>query len=77
MTQGGKSGCVEIPWITNSTVYEVRLYPVSRLNVAIDSVKHGVRSNQRRRPREIAGKSRKYRHESALAIPLSGDTDLP
>ena len=39
MTQGGKSGCVEIPWITNSTVYEFRLYPVSFPNVAIDSVK--------------------------------------
>jgi len=39
VTQGGESGCVEIPWITNSTVYEFRLYPVSRPNVAIDSVK--------------------------------------
>jgi Methyltransferase domain len=39
VTQGGKSGCVEIPWITNSTVYEFRLYPVSLPNVAIDSVK--------------------------------------
>ena len=39
VTQGGKSGCVEIPWITNSTVYEFRLYPVSRPNVAIDCIK--------------------------------------
>jgi hypothetical protein len=39
VTQGGKSGCVEIPWITDSTVYEFRLYPASRPNVAIDSVK--------------------------------------
>jgi len=39
MTRGGKSGHVEIPWITDSTVYEFRLYPVSRPNVAIDSVK--------------------------------------
>jgi hypothetical protein len=39
VTQGGKSGCVEIPWITNSTVYEFRLYPVSRPNVAIDWIK--------------------------------------
>jgi hypothetical protein len=39
VTQGGKSGHVEIPWITDSTVYEFRLYPVSRPNVAIDSVK--------------------------------------
>ena len=39
MTQGGKSGSVEIPWITDSTVYEFRLYPASRPNVAIDSVK--------------------------------------
>jgi methyltransferase family protein len=37
--QGGKSGRVEIPWITASTVYEFRLYPASRPNVAIDSVK--------------------------------------
>ena len=29
VTQGGKSGWVEIPWITNSTVYEFRLYPVA------------------------------------------------
>ena len=39
VTQGGKSGRVEIPWITDSTVYEFRLYPASRPNVAIDSVK--------------------------------------
>ena len=39
MTQGGKSGWVEIPWITNSTVYEFRLYPVSGRNVAMDSAK--------------------------------------
>jgi predicted O-methyltransferase YrrM len=39
VTQGGKSGCVEIPWITDSTIYEFRLYPASRPNVAIHSVK--------------------------------------
>src|SRR5262249_51002517 len=39
VTQGGKSGQVEIPWITDSTVYEFRLYPASRPEVPIDSVK--------------------------------------
>jgi hypothetical protein len=39
VTQGGKSGQVEIPWITDSTVYEFRLYAASRLDVALDSVK--------------------------------------
>jgi hypothetical protein len=39
VTQGGKSGQVEIPWIADSTVYEFRLYPASRPVVAIDSVK--------------------------------------
>jgi Methyltransferase domain len=39
VTQGGKSGSVEIPWITDSTVYEFRLYPASRPDMAIDSVK--------------------------------------
>jgi Methyltransferase domain len=39
VTQGGKSGCVEIPWITDSTVYEFRLYPASRPDAPIDSVK--------------------------------------
>jgi Methyltransferase domain len=39
VTQGGKSGSVEIPWITDSTVYEFRLYPASRPDVAIDSVR--------------------------------------
>ena len=39
VTQGGKSGQVEIPWITDSTVYEFRLYAASRPNVALDSVK--------------------------------------
>ena len=39
VTQGGKSGSVEIPWITDSTVYEFRLYPGSRPDVAIDSVR--------------------------------------
>ena len=39
VTQGGKSGQVEIPWITDSTVYEFRLYSASRPNVALDSVR--------------------------------------
>ena len=39
VTQGGKSGRVEIPWITDSTVYEFRLYAASRPNVALDSVR--------------------------------------
>jgi hypothetical protein len=39
VTQGGKSGHVEIPWITDSTVYEFRLYAASRLDVPLDSVK--------------------------------------
>jgi hypothetical protein len=39
VTQGGKSGQVEIPWITDSTVYEFRLYAASRPNVAVDSVR--------------------------------------
>jgi methyltransferase family protein len=37
--QGGKSGQVEIPWITDSKVYEFRLYPASRPDIAIGSVK--------------------------------------
>jgi hypothetical protein len=39
VAQGGTSGQVEIPWIADSTVYEFRLYPASRPDVAIDSVK--------------------------------------
>jgi hypothetical protein len=39
VTQGQKSGHVEIPWITNSTVYEFRLYAASRPDLALDSVK--------------------------------------
>ena len=39
VTRGGKSGQVEIPWITDSTVYEFRLYAASRPNVALDSVR--------------------------------------
>jgi Methyltransferase domain len=39
VTQGGMSGQVEIPWIADSTVYEFRLYPSSRPNVALDLVK--------------------------------------
>ena len=37
--QGEKSGHVEIPWITDSTVYEFRLYAASRPDVPLDSVK--------------------------------------
>ena len=39
VTRGEKSGHVEIPWITDSKVYEFRLYAASRPEVAIDSVK--------------------------------------
>src|SRR5262249_60883418 len=39
VTQGGMSGRVEIPWIADSTVYEFRLYPASRPDVALDAVK--------------------------------------
>jgi hypothetical protein len=39
VAQGGKSGHVEIPWITDSTVYEFRLYSASRPELPIDSVK--------------------------------------
>ena len=39
VTRGGKSGHVEIPWITDSTIYEFRLYAASRTDVALDSVK--------------------------------------
>jgi Methyltransferase domain len=39
VAQGGQSGHVEIPWITDSKVYEFRLYAASRPEVAIESVK--------------------------------------
>ena len=39
VARGGTSGQVEIPWITDSIVYEFRLYAASRPDVAIDSVK--------------------------------------
>ena len=39
VTQGGPSGHVDIPWITDSKVYEFRLYVASSPEVAIDSVK--------------------------------------
>jgi hypothetical protein len=39
VAQGETSGHVEIPWITNSTVYEFRLYGASRPSVRLDSVK--------------------------------------
>jgi predicted O-methyltransferase YrrM len=39
VTQGGKSGDLEIPWINDSTVYEFRLYAASHPDVALDSVK--------------------------------------
>ena len=37
--QGGPSGQVEVPWITDSKIYEFRLYAASRPEVAVDSVK--------------------------------------
>lgn len=39
LAQGEKSGHLEIPWITDSTVYEFRLYAASRPDVRLDSVK--------------------------------------
>jgi hypothetical protein len=39
VAQGETFGHVEIPWITNSTVYEFRLYAASQPDVPIDSVK--------------------------------------
>jgi Methyltransferase domain len=39
VTQGGKSGRVEIHWIDDSTEYEFRLYPASRPHKSVDSVK--------------------------------------
>jgi hypothetical protein len=39
VTKGENSGHVEIPWITDSTVYEFRLYAASRPGVPLDSVK--------------------------------------
>jgi hypothetical protein len=39
VAQGEKAGRVEIPWITDSTVYEFRLYAASRPDVPLDSVK--------------------------------------
>ena len=38
MTRIGKSGRLEIPWITDSRVYEFRLYGASRPDVALDCV---------------------------------------
>ena len=37
--QGEQSGEIEIPWVTDSKVYEFRLYAASRPDMAIDSVK--------------------------------------
>ena len=39
VTRGGKSGRVEIDWITDWTNYEFRLYPASRPDKPVDSVK--------------------------------------
>jgi hypothetical protein len=39
VTRGGKSGRVEIHWITDSTEYEFRLYPASQPDRQLDSVK--------------------------------------
>ena len=66
VTQGGKSGQVEIPWITDSTVYEFRLYAASRPNVALDSVK--ARREMESAPaalREIADEARRGKVELA------------
>ena len=39
VTRIGKSGQLEIPWITDSRVYEFRLYGASRPDVILDRVK--------------------------------------
>jgi Methyltransferase domain len=39
VTRRGKSGQLEIPWITDSRVYEFRLYGASRPDVILDRVK--------------------------------------
>ena len=39
LAQGGQSGRVEIPWISDSKAYEFRLYAASQPDVALDSVK--------------------------------------
>jgi hypothetical protein len=39
VTRGGTSGHVEIHWIADSTEYEFRLYPASRPDIPVDSVK--------------------------------------
>jgi Methyltransferase domain len=39
VTRGGKSGHVEIPWITDATEYKFSLHPVGQRGTAIDSVK--------------------------------------
>jgi len=39
IARGGKFGQVEIPWVVDSRAYEFRLYPASRPDTAIDSVK--------------------------------------
>ena len=39
VTRGEKSGDVEIPWITDATEYEFRLYAASRPDAPLDSVK--------------------------------------
>jgi len=39
VTRGGKSGRVELDWIMDSTKYEFRLYPASRPDKPVDSVK--------------------------------------
>jgi hypothetical protein len=39
VTRRGKSGQLEVPWITGSRVYEFRLYGASRPDVVLDRVK--------------------------------------
>jgi len=39
VARGGNSGHVEIPWISDSTEYEFRLYPVSRPETPVDSIR--------------------------------------
>jgi hypothetical protein len=39
VTQKGKSGQLDVPWITDSRVYEFRLYGASRPDVVLDRVK--------------------------------------
>ena len=65
---------MKIPWISDSTVYEFRLYAASEPRVAIDSVK--VRRDLDSAPmvlRELAEEVLRGNIETARAFPLCRD----